>query len=97
MKVQSPLATLDIGIGAARRNGNDLVLTSRAGGSMETMITVSAAEVLRTVGTILASPSALIFVLGLPFFWLRQRLGRGSASTTGEAGVRRTVDINKPW
>ena len=97
MKVQSPLANMDIGIGAARRSGNDLVLTASAGGSIDAVIRVSAREVLRTIGMILSSPSALIFVLGLPFFWLRQRFGRGPASATGDSGERRTVDINKPW
>ena len=98
MKVTSPLANLDVGIGAARREGNDLVLTSRDGDAVQTVITVSAREVLRTIGTVLASPSGLGFVLGLPFFWVRQRFGRGPA-TAGITQRRPSgpVDINKPW
>ena len=99
MKVESPLANMDMGIGSARRVGNDLVLTSLAGGSVETVITVSAGEVLRTIGTVLSSPSGLGFVLGLPFFWLRQRLGKGPDAARRAGGGRpgQASNINKPW
>jgi hypothetical protein len=98
MRVASPLANLDVGVGAVRREGNDLVLTSRDGDAVPTVITVSAREVLSTIGTVLASPSGLGFVLGLPFFWLRQRFGRNPGAT-GLAQRRPggAVDINKPW
>ena len=45
---------------------------------------------------IAANDAGLVFVLGLPFFWLRERLSGGS--TTHVPGARgRPVDINKPW
>lgn len=97
MKVQSPLANMDIGIGAVRRQGNDLVLKSRAGGSMDAVITVSAGEVLSTIGAILASPSGLLFVIGLPFFWLRERFSRRPRAGSGNPPAGTRVDINKPW
>ena len=95
MKVRSALATLDIGIGVVRRQGNNLVLQSRAGSSLETEITVSAAEVFQTIGRILVTPAGLLFVLGLPYFWLRQRLGRGDSLSTNDRNTQN--DINKPW
>lgn len=95
MKVHSPLATMDIGIGEARRVGNDLVLKSTAGGSVDAVITVSAAEVLRTIGIVLASPSGLGFAIGLPFFWLRQKFGVRSRAASDVPA--RPPDINKPW
>jgi hypothetical protein len=97
MKVQSALANLDIGIGEIRRQGNDLVLKSRAGSSMDAVITVSAAEVLRTIGAVLSSPSGLLFVIGLPWFWLRQRFSRGAKSSGSSGPAATQVDINKPW
>lgn len=98
MKVSSPLANMDIGIGEVRRSGNDLVMKSRPGGSMDVEIRVSAAEVLRTVGHVLATPSGLVFVLALPFFWLRQRLGRGPAEDAAAGGtLPSATDVNKPW
>ena len=95
MKVKSPLANMDIGIAEVHRSGNNLILKSGPGSSIDTEISVSASEVLRTIGKILATPSGLGFVLGLPYFWLRQKL-RGSAADGG-AGAPRPVDINKPW
>jgi hypothetical protein len=87
---------MDIGIGETRRCGNQLVLRSAAGSSMEVEISVSAGEVLRTIGTILATPSSLAFVVGLPYFWLRGRFGHGAGAGTDPA-LRQSVDINKPW
>ena len=97
MKVNSPLANIDFGIGEVRRSGNDLVLKSRPGGPMDVEIRVSAGEVLRTIGQILAAPSGLLFVLGLPFFWLRQRFGRGEADGAAAGTRPAAIDINKPW
>ena len=96
MKVRSPLADMEIGIGFVSRKGNDLVLRSGSGSSIDTEITVSAGEVLRTIGLVLSRPAGLVFVLGLPFFWLREK----STGTTGgatSAATQRPVDINKPW
>ena len=96
MKVRSPLADMEIGIGSVSRNGNDLVLRSRSGSSIDTEITVSASEVLRTIGLVLSRPAGLVFVLGLPFFWLREKIS-GTAPRATPAAAQRPVDINKPW
>lgn len=95
MKVKSPLANMEIGIGEIRRRGSHLILRSQAGSSMDAEISVSAAEVLRTIGRVLSTPSGLVFVLGLPFFWLREKLGSGA--DTGAATTTPRRDINKPW
>ena len=96
MKVRSPLADMEIGIGSVSRNGNDLVLRSRSGSSIDTEITVSAGEVLRTIGLVLSRPAGLLFVLGLPFFWLREKVS-GTTGGATSAATQRPVDINKPW
>ncbi len=97
MKVRSPLADMDVVVGDVRRAGNDLILTSAPDSSMEAVITVSAREVVTTLLKVLTSPSGLVFVLGLPWFWFRQTLGRGAASGTGPSRTGRSSDINKPW
>ena len=97
MKVQSPLANMEVVIGKVRRTGNDLVLSSRSDGSMDVQLTISAAEVLRTAGAVLSTPSGLGFVLGLPFFWLRQRLGWGASRDRAHKGSLNPANINKPW
>ena len=96
MKVRSPLADMEIGIGSVSRNGNDLVLRSHSGSSIDTEITVSAGEVLRTIGLVLSRPAGLAFVLGLPFFWLREKFS-GTTPRAISAAAQRPVDINKPW
>ena len=96
MKVRSPLADMEIGIGSVARNGNDLVLRSRAGSAVDTEITIPASEVLRTIGLVLSRPAGIVFVLGLPFFWLRERLTGASSGSTA-APTQRAGDINKPW
>jgi len=96
MKVRSPLADMEIGIGSVSRNGNDLVLRSHSGSSIDTEITVSAGEVLRTIGLVLSRPAGLVFVLGLPFFWLREKVS-GTTGGATSAATQRPVDINKPW
>ncbi len=97
MKVRSPLADMDVVVGNVRRAGNDLILTSGPDSSMEAVITVSAREVVAMLLKVLTSPSGLLFVLGLPWFWLRQTLGRGSAPGTVPSRTGRPSDINKPW
>ena len=96
MKVRSPLADMDLQLGSVSRDGNHLVLRSDAARSIDTEISVSASEVLRTIGLVLSRPAGLAFVLGLPFFWLRERLSSGSAGAARSA-TRQPVDINKPW
>jgi hypothetical protein len=96
MKVRSGLADLEVGIGSVRRSGGDLVLRSSAASSVDTEIVVSAAEVVRTIGLVLSSRSGWAFVLGLPWFWLRQTFGSGGAGGHG-AHASRPPDINKPW
>jgi hypothetical protein len=99
MKVQSPLANMDIRIGAVRREGNELLLQSAPGSSLEATIAVSAREALSILGRVLGSGGGLMFVLGLPFFWLRQVLAGGRREATPTAGANTPVqsDINKPW
>jgi len=95
MKVRSPLATLDVRLGTVERRGNSLVLYSRRDSALDAEITVSAAEVLQVLGRVLATPAGLLFVIGLPFFWLRERLGPGAAGAAAVPSVR--DDINRPW
>ena len=96
MKVRSGLADLDIGIGSIRRDGGNLILRSSAASSVDTEIVVSATEVIRTIGIVLSSPSGWAFVLGLPWFWLRQAFA-GAGTTAMQAKSPRPADINKPW
>jgi len=88
---------MDVRIGEVQRQGNDLVLKSQPDSSMDAVITISAGEVVRTLGAVLSSSAGLTFVLGLPFFWLREKWGRASAPGASSSAPARPPDINKPW
>lgn len=95
MKVRSPLATFDVRLGTVGRRGNSLILRSRPDSALDAEIAVSAGEVLQVIGCVLASAAGLLFVIGLPFFWLRERLGRDTAGAPVVPASH--DDINKPW
>lgn len=98
MKVNSPLANVDVRIGSAARRGHLLVLRSSADSPMQAEITIGPGEVLRTLLRVLLTPASLLFVVGLPVFWLLEMLRDEAAggAASHEAATRPT-DINKPW
>ncbi len=96
MKVRSPLANMDLSVGAIGRRGNDLILSSGADSSMDATIIVSAREVVSVLWKMLSSRGGLVFTLGLPVFWLRQTLGVGAAPA-GAHDAPAQANINKPW
>lgn len=73
MRVTSPLADVDFKFGPVRREGNKLVLSSAPDQAMQTTVYVSPRDVLAFLGKLLSSPSAMLFVLGFPVFWLSDR------------------------
>jgi hypothetical protein len=93
MRVRSPLANMEVAIGSVGRRGGDLILRSAASSALDTEIAVSAREALAIIGRILATPAGLLFVLGLPFFWLR----RETASAESQSVSQGQANINKPW
>jgi hypothetical protein len=89
MEVRSKLADMSVQIGAVRRDGAELVLTSSSTSSIDAEIRVSAREALGILGRILASRGGLAFILLMPVYvW--KRVAPGSARL-------RATDINKPW
>jgi hypothetical protein len=97
VKVRSTLANMDVSIGEVRRRGSELHLKSAPGSSIDADITVSAGEALRILAKILTSAGGLAFLLGLPYFWIKERLGTppGGGEAPNQGGAR--SDINKPW
>lgn len=90
MKVRSKLADIEFRIGALAREGDTLVITNDPAQPMRSRVYVTAQDVLEFFRQLLRSPSALVFVLALPWFWLRGR--RGVATTPAQAGAPRD-----PW
>ncbi|MES2045116.1 MAG: hypothetical protein V4475_14685 [Pseudomonadota bacterium] len=94
MRVVSSLADIDFGVGRIGRSGRNLVIESSADSTIATKVTVSPRDALRSLGALVASPSAWWFVLSLPVAAFR-----GRKPETGDAWVQRraSTGLNKPW
>lgn len=91
MRVKSDLADVDFHLGSIRRSQRGLVIASREGSSLPTVVEVGREDVLAAMVAILRSPSALWYVLTVPFRRAQKDQTAGNAVTT-------VVDeINKPW
>jgi hypothetical protein len=95
MRVQSPLADIDFGIGAVRREDDRLVFVSDATSSLDATVYMDAGDAARLIGAILKSPSAIGFALSLPFLWMRGAKPEDGAVVGGEAHP--FDKLNKPW
>ena len=89
MRVVSGLADLDFHVGRIARDGSELVVESRAGSGIPTVVYVGRDDVVAGIKALLRSPGALAFLLAAPF-----RRGR----PTAPGGARRdSTDLNNPW
>ena len=73
MRVRSKLADVDFQFGKVRRDGDMLIIESHAEARMKSRVYVSPDDVTAFLKKCLVSPSAIVFVLGLPYFWVRNR------------------------
>lgn len=94
MRVVSPLADIEFGIGRISRSGRDLLIESSADSTLETRVVVSPRDALRSIAALAASPKAWLFLLSLPFAGSG---GDGAVEGDGWAERRQRTGINKPW
>ena len=73
MRVRSKLADVDFQFGDVKRDGDLLIINSHAESRMKSRVYVSPEDVTEFLKKFLVSPSAIVFVLALPFFWFRFR------------------------
>lgn len=73
MRVESRLADVEFKFGPIRREGNALVLNSAPEQTMASKVFVSPGDVLSFLGKFLRSPSAWLWLVGLPVFYFRAR------------------------
>ncbi len=111
MRVTSDLADLDIQLGRITREGDELVVESAPGSSLDARIRVDAADARTMLGRVLKSGAVWAFLLRLPFA-RRERghlaLGEGgdaftpaSRDKSGDNPAwqerRGSTGLNKPW
>ncbi len=105
MHVKSDLADLQIELGPIRRDGDELVVESAPGSSIDARIRVDAADARSMLAKVLSSGAVWAFFLRLPFAW---RAGRcGGKALEKQAGAvrdnpvwrarRESTGLNKPW
>ena len=75
MRVKSDLADLEIELGAIRRHGEELVVDSAPGSSIDTRIRVDASEARSILGRMLRSGPVWAFLIRLPFSRLFKTAG----------------------
>ncbi|HNP35930.1 MAG TPA: hypothetical protein PKK10_08765 [Woeseiaceae bacterium] len=90
MRVNSKLAQIDFQFGKVAREGNLLLIKSDANSTMKSSVYVSPEDVVEFLKRFFVSPSAILFVLGLPWFFYRWR--KSGRKQTSAAGRQR-----KPW
>lgn len=95
MYVQSPLADIDFGIGAVRRDGDRLVFVSDASSSLDATVYMDAKDAGSLICALLKSPSAIGFALSLPFLLLFG--GKEKSADAATAARHPFVELNKPW
>lgn len=76
MRVRSKLADVEFLFGEVERKDNGLVITSHPSQTMKSKVYVSPQDVVAFLGCLFRSPSALLWLLGLPVFWFRARGGK---------------------
>lgn len=103
MRVTSDLADLEIAIGRITREGDQLVVESAAGSSIDARIRVDASDARSMMGKVLRSGAVWAFLLRLPFVRIgRTRTGnRDGAEKAGDnpewRSRRESIGLNKPW
>ena len=96
MRVISSLADIDFGIGRIIRRGGNLVIESSADSTLETTVTVTPRDAFKSLGALIVSPSAWLFILTLPFGLV---FGDGSKDVSSDDWAERQTrtGLNKPW
>lgn len=73
MRIRSKLADVEFEFGEIVREGDRLVISSHPDARMKSKVYVAPSDVVAFLGRLVASPGALLFVVGLPFFWWRAK------------------------
>jgi len=90
VRVISGIADVDFNVHSISREGPYLVVRSREGEGLPTVVYMAPRDIIVGLKTLLASPRALAFVLTAPF-------RRRNAAEGPSGGQLRRDDVNNPW
>ena len=94
MRVTSSLADIDFQLGQISRQGNNLVVSSGPGSTIETQIHMSPQDARDTLRRVLFSGTAWLFLLGL--LWPGPRTAQVGDEEKWR-NRRQATGVNKPW
>ncbi len=90
MKVNSPLANMEMYVGSVAKQGDQLVIRSREDSTMPAEVFVAPQDAWDFAKSVCRQPWALLYVLVMPFLGMRGRQEEPSASLLDDP-------LNKPW
>jgi hypothetical protein len=98
MRVVSSLADIDFGVGRVYRAGRNLIIESSADSTLATTVTITHGDALVSLGALITSPSAWLFLLRLPFaIFAGGSSGKAHSSASEWDERRKHTGLNKPW
>lgn len=80
MRVISKLAQIDFVFGKVTKEGSLLVIDSDPDSAMPSRVYISPQDVIEFLKRFLVSPTAILFVLGFPYFLYRWKKSGGAVS-----------------
>ena len=90
MKVNSPLANMEIYVGLVIKEGTQLVVRSRDDSSMQAQVYIAPEDAWDFLKGLLRRPSNLLYVLIMPFLGMGKRRQRPTRSVLEDP-------LNNPW
>jgi len=90
MKVNSPLANMEIYVGLVIKEGTQLVVRSRDDSSMQAQVYIAPEDAWDFLKGLLRRPSSLLYVLIMPFLGMGKRRQRPTHSVLEDT-------LNNPW
>lgn len=90
MKVNSPLANMEMYVGFVVKDGVQLVIHSRDDSSMQAQVYIAPEDVWDFLKALLRRPSILLYVLIMPFLGTGKRPQQPTRSVLKDA-------LNNPW
>ena len=73
MRVRSKMADVEFRFGSIERLDKELIINSHPDQTLKSRVYVSPGDALAALGKLLLSPAAWVFLLGLPYFWWKER------------------------
>lgn len=90
MKVNSPLANMEVYVGSVEKQGDQLVINSRGDSTMHAQVFITPQDARDFLRSLLKSPAILLYIIIMPLLGIGAREEQKATSLLDDP-------INKPW